>query len=81
MRILIAALFAACTATAAFAAPLSDADCEAVWKLADVDKNGSLSAEEAKTYIANFVQVDVDKNGSIDATEFKEGCKAGAVKK
>ena len=62
-------------------APLNDADCEAVWKLIDVDNKGSINAEQAKVHVADFVQADVDKNGSIDATEFKAACKAGLVKK
>lgn len=65
----------------AAAAPLNDADCEAVWKLVDVDNKGSVSAEQVKTYIAKFAEADVDKNGAIDAGEFKAACKAGLVKK
>jgi hypothetical protein len=64
----------------AAAAPLDDAACQVKWEQADVDKNGSLNAEEAKTVISNFVLADVDKNGSIDAGEFKAACKAGLVK-
>ncbi len=63
------------------AAPLSDADCEAVWKKVDVDAKGSINAEQAKSYIAKFAEADVDKNGAIDAGEFKAACKAGLVKK
>ena len=69
------------SASLAAAAPLNDADCEAVWKMADVDKKGAIDAEHAKSYIANFEQADVDKDGSIDAGEFKAACKAGLVKK
>ena len=73
-------LFLLITSLAA-AAALNDADCEAVWKTIDVDKKGSIDAEQAKTYVSDFAKVDVDKNGAIDATEFKECCKAGLVKK
>ena len=81
MRTSLAFAILMVSASLAAAAPLNDADCEAVWKLVDVDKKGSINAEQAKAYVADFVQADVDKNGSIDATEFKAACKAGLVKK
>ncbi len=81
MTTILAFAFFIASASLAAAAPLNEADCEAVWKLVDVDKKGSIDAEQAKAYVANFAQVDVDKNGSINYGEFKEGCKAGLVKK
>ncbi len=81
MRTILAFAFFIASASLAAAAPLNESDCEAVWKLVDVDKKGSIDAEQAKAYVANFAQVDVDKNGSINYGEFKEGCKAGLVKK
>jgi hypothetical protein len=57
---------------------LSDADCEAVWKQAG---GKTLTSDAAKPYVTNFEQVDIDKDGSIDYREFKDGCKAGLVKK
>jgi Ca2+-binding EF-hand superfamily protein len=81
-HLMFAALsFLVLSTVGATAAPLSDADCDAVWKLADVDKDGSINPEEAKSYVANFVQADVDKDGTIDYKEFKAACKAGLVKK
>ena len=65
-------------AIAADKATLNDADCDAVWKQAG---GKALSSDAAKSYVTNFEQVDIDKNGSIDYREFKDGCKAGLVKK
>jgi Ca2+-binding EF-hand superfamily protein len=31
--------------------------------------------------VTDFKQVDIDKDGSIDHREFKDGCKAGLVRK
>jgi Ca2+-binding EF-hand superfamily protein len=81
MRTKLAFAFLIVSSSLAVAAPLSEADCEAVWKKVDVDKKGSVDAEQVKTYIAKFVEADVDKNGAIDAGEFKAACKAGLVKK
>jgi Ca2+-binding EF-hand superfamily protein len=81
MKTILIFAFLIASVSLSAAAPLNDADCEAVWKLADVDKKGSIDAEHAKAYIANFEQADVDKDGSIDAGEFKAACKAGLVKK
>lgn len=81
MRTKLAFAFFIASASLAAAAPLNDADCEAVWKLVDVDSKGSVNAEQVKTYIAKFAEADVDKNGAIDAGEFKAACKAGLVKK
>jgi hypothetical protein len=81
MRTYLAFAFFIASASLAAAAPLKEADCEAVWKLVDVDNKGSVNAEQVKAYVAKFAETDVDKNGAIDAGEFKEACKAGLVKK
>jgi hypothetical protein len=81
MRGILAFAFVVASASLAVAAPLNDADCEAVWKMVDVDNKGAVNAEQVKTYIAKFAEADVDKNGAIDAGEFKAACAAGLVKK
>jgi hypothetical protein len=81
MRTILTLVFFAASASLAVAAPLNDADCEAVWKMVDVDSKGAVNAEQVKSYIAKFAEADVDKNGAIDAGEFKAACKAGLVKK
>jgi hypothetical protein len=83
MRTTLAIAFCIASVSLAMAAdkamtPLSDADCEAVWKQAG---GKELTADAAKPYVTNFEQVDIDKDGSIDYREFKDGCKAGLVKK
>jgi hypothetical protein len=65
-------------ARAATGDSIGDADCDAVWKQAG---GKTLTADAAKPYVTNFEQVDIDKDGSIDYREFKDGCKAGLVKK
>ena len=57
---------------------LPEADCEAAWKQAG---GKTLTADDAKPYVTDFQQVDVDKDGSIDYREFKDGCKAGLIRK
>ena len=82
MRMTLAIVLCISTASLAMAADskamLNDADCEAVWKQAG---GKTLSADMAKPYVTKFEQVDIDKDGSIDYREFKDGCKAGLVKK
>lgn len=77
----VCAFFLVSGASLAAAAGLDAADCEVVWKMVDVDKKGSIDAEEAKSHVSDFSQVDLDKNGAINYHEFKEGCKAGLVTK
>ena len=58
MRTISIFAFLIASASLAVAAPLSDADCEAVWKLADVDQNEDAFPEDAD-------QID-RKEGAVD---------------
>jgi hypothetical protein len=66
-------------ATPAFAA-MSQADCDAMWKKADTNSDGSLDATEGKMYTdamtkANMTPTDATKLTSAD---FMKACMAGA---
>jgi hypothetical protein len=71
-----AALAASCVALPAFAA--TDAECQAMWTKADVNKDGSLSAEESMRYSAAMRVRDkqVGADGKLDQASFMESCKA-----
>ena len=56
--------------------PLSEAQCEAVWKKVGL---AQLKPDQAKPFVKSFEQVDVDKNGAINWEEFKAGCKEGWI--
>jgi putative membrane protein len=73
---LIAAAAAACVAMPAYAA--SDAECQAMWTKADVNKDGVLSEAEAQRYAA-AMRVHDEKakvDGQINQASFLEACKA-----
>ena len=71
-----AALAATCVALPAFAA--TDAECQAMWTKADVNKDGTLSADEAMRYSAamRVKEKQVGADGKIDQAAFMESCKA-----
>jgi hypothetical protein len=67
------------SASPAFAA-MSQADCEAMWKKADTNGDGSLDATEGKMYTdamtkASMTPTDATKLTSAD---FMKACQAGA---
>ncbi len=73
-----AALAATCVALPAYAA--TDAECQAMWTKADVDKDGTLSPAESMRYTAamrvNEKQMAAD--GKLDQTSFLKYCKDDA---
>lgn len=73
---LVAAAAAACAVTPVYAA--SDAECQAMWTKADVNKDGVLSNAEATRYAAAMRVHDkkavVDRR--LDQAAFLEACKA-----
>ena len=77
MRVLFAAAVAlSCLAAPALAA--SDADCQALWKNADRNGDGSLSDAEATRYLAAMRVQDrtMPSDGRITSAAFMEACKA-----
>ena len=71
-----AALAATCVALPAVAA--TDAECQAMWTKADVNKDGTLSAEESMRYTAamRVKEKQVNTDGKLDQAAFMESCKA-----
>lgn len=67
---------ATCFALPAFAA--SDADCQAMWKKADVNNDGSLSVTESVRYTAAMRVKDykMAADGKLTQATFMEACKA-----
>jgi hypothetical protein len=73
---LVAAAAVACAAAPVHAA--SDADCQAMWTKADVNKDGVLSDTESLRYAAAMRVRDtkMTADGRIDQAAFLEACKA-----
>src|SRR6187200_1632070 len=61
-------------------APLDDAKCGSVWKMAAPDGD-TLSKDKATPFVVNYEMVDTDKDGKISAAEFKTGCSKGWIQK
>ena len=75
-KVLVAAAFAATFAVLpAYAA--TDAECEAMWTRADVNKDGTLSDAEATRYTAamRVHEKPITADGKIDKTSFMKHCK------
>jgi hypothetical protein len=59
-------------------AVLNDDQCQEVWSKAAA-QGDTLSADQAKPYVVNFMLTDTDGDGKISSAVFKEGCKKGLV--
>ena len=59
-------------------APLDDAKCESVWKMAASDGD-TLSKDKATPFVVNYEMVDTDKDGKISQAEFQAGCGKGWI--
>jgi hypothetical protein len=71
-----AALAATCAALPAYAA--TDAECQAMWTKADVNKDGTLSDTESMRYAAamRVRETKMKADGKIDKAAFMDACKA-----
>ena len=82
--LLIVALPLSLLATPAFAA-MSQADCEAMWKKADTNGDGSVAGAEAKMFTEAMTGANMkakDATGEkIEADEFLKACQAGTFDK
>ena len=61
-------------------APLDDATCQSVWKMAAPDGD-TLSKAKATPFVVNYEMVDTDKDGNISQSEFQAGCGKGWIQK
>ena len=70
-----AALAVSCATFPAYAA--TDAECQAMWTKADVDKDGKLSNTEAMRYAAamRVREIKMTSDGTIDQAAFMQACK------
>src|SRR6187402_3054900 len=59
-------------------APLDDAKCGSVWKMAAPDGD-TLSKDKATPFVVNYEMVDTDKDGKISQAEFQAGCGKGWI--
>ena len=73
---LVAAAAVACAALPAYAA--TEAECQAMWTKADVNKDGVLTEAESMRYAAAMRVQDkkLGADGKLDQTSFMEACKS-----
>ena len=83
MRTLIVAsmLIASCSFAPMAMAKMSRADCQAVWKSADVNGDGKMDGLEAKPFVDAMIaaqEKSMDSQGkSLASGEFLKSCEAG----
>ncbi len=72
----------ACIALGAPASAMTDAECQAQWKQADINSDGILSGAEANRYLAMMRTANktIDADATINETSFNENCKADVFK-
>jgi hypothetical protein len=80
-RVMLGIVVLSSTMTGPLLAIPSDAACDAAWTKADTNKDGSLTATEAKAYfdaIAKSGKIyDANKDGKLSKAEFMQACKDG----
>jgi hypothetical protein len=74
--LLVAAVAATCAALPAYAA--TDAECQAMWTKADVNKDGVLTDAESMRYAAamRVSEKKLGADGKLDQASFLEACKS-----
>ena len=77
-KLLVAAALAATASTACPAFAATDADCQALWAKADVNKDGVLSDAEAMRYSAamRVRETKMPADGKLTQAAFLDACKA-----
>lgn len=51
-----------------------------MWKAADANNDGSLTAQELEKFKAITAKVDTDKDGKISQAEFMAACQKGDIR-
>lgn len=61
---------------------MTDAQCNALWKIADANSDGKLTGEEGDRYLAmmRIANQTTDADGTLTETLFQEGCKTDLFK-
>jgi len=81
-KFLVASILVASISFAPLAmAAMSQADCQATWKKADVNSDGKMDGMEAKPFIDAMILAKVkpmdSKGKSLQSAEFLKSCEAG----
>lgn len=73
---------AACLLIGGPAFATTDAECNALWKIADANGDGMLTGEESDRYLAmmRIANQNTDADGTMTETLFQEGCKTDLFK-
>lgn len=84
-KALLVSLFPLCLSITPAVAAMSQADCEALWKKADVNSDGSVAGAEAKMYTEAMTGANMktkDATGEkLEADEFLKACREGTFDK
>lgn len=78
-------IFLTATACLIFSAPvlaMSEAECTSLWKIADVNSDGTLTGTEGDRYLAmmRIANQTIGSDGTLTETVFQESCKTDIFK-
>jgi hypothetical protein len=76
---LLVGAFALVMPLAASAAPLSESECNSVWKEANPSGAPTITEAQAQPYVTDFKAADPDNDGTLSKSEFSAACKSGYV--